>query len=341
MTAERPIVSLDGLRGLAALMVVASHGAASGLHLVPGLNLEGIGKHGVYLFFVLSAFLLTRQALRWFPSTNWWADLRAYAVRRFARIFPLYALVLVTAWLLGGPGLGVPLDGAALARHLVLTQGSGIYWSVPVEFCYYLWIPLLAFVLASPLSLAMRWALLGGLLATVTVMFPSLDAPRNSDQLRWYLPVFLIGSWAAWVSLQTGRWRRVVVAEALLPLVLVATVPALWGLPADQWHRHFMAWGLVWALITLLLERQCLPWMAKWLSQRWMVVLGRWCFGLYLLHLPAQALARRVPAPSVVQAWLGLAMAIGLAYLAYRVVERPAMARLATCKWCQGSQSSV
>ncbi len=34
-----------------------------GMNLLPGLDFSGIGKAGVYLFFVLSAFLLTWQAL--------------------------------------------------------------------------------------------------------------------------------------------------------------------------------------------------------------------------------------------------------------------------------------
>lgn len=92
--------ALDGLRGLAALMVVASHGSAGGQHLLPGLSLEGIGKHGVFLFFVLSAFLLTRQALQWPLGLRSWPQLSAYA------------LVLLAVFALGGPAMGVPIDAA-------------------------------------------------------------------------------------------------------------------------------------------------------------------------------------------------------------------------------------
>jgi hypothetical protein len=51
--------SLDGLRGIAVLFVVLSHLSNAGFNLTPVLNFAGSGKYGVFLFFVLSAFLLT------------------------------------------------------------------------------------------------------------------------------------------------------------------------------------------------------------------------------------------------------------------------------------------
>jgi len=68
--------ALDGLRGLAVLVVIASH--LSNVGLLPQPGLSGTGKAGVYLFFVLSAFLLTRILLA--------RSLRALADLRFCRI---------------------------------------------------------------------------------------------------------------------------------------------------------------------------------------------------------------------------------------------------------------
>ena len=89
------IDNLDGLRGLAALIVVFSHTSNAGLFLVPGLNMSGTGKSGVYLFFILSSFLLTRPILslkdNFFTSQN----LTRYFKRRVTRIFPLYLFCLL------------------------------------------------------------------------------------------------------------------------------------------------------------------------------------------------------------------------------------------------------
>ena len=75
----RHLNALDGLRGLAVLVVLASHFSSAGLFPRPALH--GVGKSGVYLFFVLSAFLLVRNLLRLPPGA-----LRRAPVRRRRRI---------------------------------------------------------------------------------------------------------------------------------------------------------------------------------------------------------------------------------------------------------------
>ncbi len=93
------IKSLDGLRGLAVLLVLLSHMSNAQMHLLPFLDFSGLGKAGVYLFFSLSAFLLTWQALKQAqqaPDPKYWL---AYLLRRALRIYPLYALALTVSHL--------------------------------------------------------------------------------------------------------------------------------------------------------------------------------------------------------------------------------------------------
>ena len=61
-TRQRHLDALDGLRGLAVLVVIGSH--LSNVGMLPRPGLSGTGKSGVYLFFVLSAYLLTRILLQ-------------------------------------------------------------------------------------------------------------------------------------------------------------------------------------------------------------------------------------------------------------------------------------
>lgn len=92
--AER-VTALDGVRGLAILMVLAHQLVLDGgpqarwwrLLMLP---MEA-GWIGVQLFFVLSGFLITRILSATRHSSNYW---RSFYMRRALRIFPLYYLLL-------------------------------------------------------------------------------------------------------------------------------------------------------------------------------------------------------------------------------------------------------
>ncbi len=328
--------ALDGLRGLAALMVVASHASGLGLHLVPGFSLAGIGKYGVYLFFVLSAYLLTAQWLRLFAQAEspGCQALGRYARRRVLRVFPLYLPILLLGWALAPRGLGVPLDGPAVLRHVLLLEGRDLYWSIPVEFVYYLWIPPLAWLLARRPWLGGAGVLLA--LAASLLCYSPGGMPTNSDRLGYYLPVFLAGSLSAWILARrpvTAAARPTVgyLADLALLLALGLSVPQtlrLLGLAVrdDVLHSAAPAWGLAWSLVLVgLVTARLQAW--RWcLARPSMAWAGQACFALYLLHMPALYLARKLPFAPILQAWLGLALACGLAALAHRWIERPAQA---------------
>lgn len=329
--------SLDGLRGLAALIVVASHSSGLGMHLLPGVSLAGIGKYGVYLFFVLSAFLLSAQWLRaWAGRAVDGAYAGRYLRRRVLRIYPLYALVLLAGLALAPRGLGVPLDAAAFWRHLSLQEGRGIYWSIPVEFLYYLCIPLLTFGLSREVPV---WVRLLGALALVAVLqwfFPQHRSVLNAINLLYYLPIFIGGTVAAWAMQQwpadgaaaTARaWSWL---DAMPLLVLILATPAVFALlgrgdELHALHRQYLGWGLFWGLVLLGMLRGYLPLWSRLLSRPFWRACGRWCFGIYLLHMPALYAAKRLPLHDSLKAWIGLALALVTAAAVYRLIERPAM----------------
>jgi peptidoglycan/LPS O-acetylase OafA/YrhL len=333
-SSDRRYAALDGLRGLAALIVVASHASLSGLHLVPGVSLAGVGKYGVYLFFVLSAFLLSVQWLQaWSAGAVTRTYLLGYLARRVLRIYPLYVVVLLVGLALAPRGLGVPLDGAAVWRHLTLQEGRGHYWSIPVEFLYYLCIPVLSFVLSRRLPVALRWSGLVAVVAAAQWFWPPDEITPNSSNLLFYLPVFIAGTAAAWFMQDRATkisQARVSMLDVLLLLTLVAAIPAVhvglgWTDDAGVLTTQFVGWGIFWALVLLGLLGGQLPAWSRLLSRPFWRACGDWCFGIYLLHLPAVFLLRHLPFPSVVNAWLALMAAIMLGALSYRYIEKPAM----------------
>lgn len=171
----RYLPTLDGLRGVAVLMVILYHAtdASSLLHAVEGqeaatpawlagwMFLRSGLWCGVDLFFVLSGFLITRILLATRDRPHFF---RSFYARRTLRIFPLYYGILaglfvglpLAAWLVGGPFSHV-LDSEnyqQLAQHQWWLwaylqnffqahgpgqlPGMGHFWSLAIEEQFYL-----------------------------------------------------------------------------------------------------------------------------------------------------------------------------------------------------------
>ena len=90
--------ALDGYRAIAALMVLLTHVATStGVSVSAGVWGHVLARFdfGVPLFFLMSGFLLYRPWARASLEGRPRPDLRRYAIRRAARILPLYWVVVV------------------------------------------------------------------------------------------------------------------------------------------------------------------------------------------------------------------------------------------------------
>lgn len=158
---RRAIPSLDGLRGVAVLLVVAAHlglmdlGAAALRHHRLGLFAELLafdaGDLGVSVFFVISGYLITMLLIRE-QENKGEVSLRDFYVRRFFRIFPPYYFYLLLLGLLWILHIVPMLRGAFVSSALYVsnyypyrlsqpsTQGwlVGHTWSLSLEEQFYL-----------------------------------------------------------------------------------------------------------------------------------------------------------------------------------------------------------
>jgi peptidoglycan/LPS O-acetylase OafA/YrhL len=151
--------ALDGLRGMAALMVIAFHLWLQGYLGDRSIaRVAIIGQTGVDLFFVLSGFLITRILL---SSRDEPGHLMRFYVRRSLRIFPLYYLGLLAytqLFPLLTSSRAAPisqewwfwlyLQGIPLTLPGIPWSGPAHYWSLAVEEHFYLlwpwvvtWVP--------------------------------------------------------------------------------------------------------------------------------------------------------------------------------------------------------
>jgi peptidoglycan/LPS O-acetylase OafA/YrhL len=87
---SKHILQLDGLRGLAILLVLSFH------YFVPLSGIFSLGWSGVDLFFVLSGFLITMRLLDTIDSRDYFSH---FYRNRILRIFPLYYLTLILFFL--------------------------------------------------------------------------------------------------------------------------------------------------------------------------------------------------------------------------------------------------
>ncbi len=141
--------NLNGVRALAALMVVVSHIELHKIifHIrrIPGVDLLNFGKAGVSIFFALSGFLITYLLLeekRNFTVINF----KGFYIRRLLRIWPLYFLVVAIGFTFFGGSAKALLLSVFFLPNLAfcLQMLPAIYdpiWSIGTEEQFYIFHP--------------------------------------------------------------------------------------------------------------------------------------------------------------------------------------------------------
>ncbi|GHF46265.1 acyltransferase [Streptomyces mashuensis] len=336
-TTGRPrLYVLDGLRILAALMVVAYHytalrgGWGRPAHEVfPHLEtVTRYGWTGVEVFFLISGFVIC--------MSTWGRTLGDFVISRATRVYPAYwVAVLLTACvvMLWPQVRSVKNWDVVLTNLTMLQQGlgvwdvDGVYWTLFAELKFYV---LFAVVVAT--GVTYRKCVLFCAVWTVA----AVTAPQAGSKLLelWAQPLFAPYFVAGIAFYLMHRFRP---TALLWGIVAVSLLLALHTVPKrvhDNVEGAVPTWPatlivtLAFALMALIalghLDR------VRW---RWLTTAGTLTYPLYLLHqyigmTVVYALRERVPAPLLV-AGLVLVM-LGAAWLLHRLVERPLGKRLRT-----------
>lgn len=143
---------LDGVRCIAVLLVLVDHWLAE-------RNTLPLGPLGVNLFFVLSGFLISRILMQSklrddALGRSHWFSFKQFYIRRSLRIFPVYFLSVLVLWALHSPSVQGKLGWHLLyATNLYIAiKGTWLgitdhFWSLAVEEQFYLFFPLLIFLI--------------------------------------------------------------------------------------------------------------------------------------------------------------------------------------------------
>jgi peptidoglycan/LPS O-acetylase OafA/YrhL len=326
---SRRIPELDGIRGLAILLVLFYHYVICTAQLAPGSALayaHALGAltwSGVDLFFVLSGFLIGGILLDARESPTYFGTFYA---RRFFRIVPLWLVACSGYWivLLGAPALGGGADGWLLkdpapwysyltftqnfwmaARNAFGPQWLAVSWSLAVEEQFYLTLPLLIrFVPPNRL----RWVLCTAIVATpflramAVVMDPEragyavyvLPFTRMDTLLLGVLIALLARNPASWAAIERRRRWIQVGFWVLLAGVAVFTVKK-WTIGTVPMSVVGYTWfaALYSAVLLLVLsDRDGL--VARVFRTGPLMALGGLAYGIYLFHQPVLGILHAV-----------------------------------------------
>jgi len=354
--------ALDGVRGLAILLVLLYHFVAQTTatnRFEAAVNwLCSYGSLGVDLFFVLSGFLITGIL---YDSRAERQYFRSFYMRRVLRIFPLYYGVLAVVFFV------VPVIPALRASEIAGLRdyqawawlyGVNVYlairsgwvlsyiehfWSLAVEEHFYLVWPLVVWLLAAKrrvfliVSLAVAAISFGGrVVASLSGVSPVVTTVLTPFQLDALL---LGGFFAVYLRRPAGEAaaRRAIVPMALVGGALLLLQFSLhhftdFGLPMLRGGAFHVLLG---AVLLQALGAPASSASSRFFRSRPMIALGKYSYGLYVYHHFLSfyftkhgtefALASAVGSHTVavaIQALAGMGASMAIAWLSYEFFEK-------------------
>lgn len=300
-----------------------AHGRAPLLPL-GGYDLATIfinGWIGVDLFFVLSGFLIARQLLS-LEQRPGGIRYRSYLLKRFLRIMPTYVFVLLMVALGLVPLYQVAPEflGIRVAYHLLVLQDYlppnivVAFWSLGVEEKFYLLAPL---ILGSAISIReprARFALVIGAIAVSILLrvWAAIELAATATEpmtYRQFLPVFRYPFHACLDSLGLGMAAALLHRHAMaspdsrlrnhagaifwcgVALLMLLVAPRVVMAEIDWWDQTLQPTAIAAGFTMTLLGAAFGGGPQRALGARWMLVVARISYPLYLVHMVVIPLA--------------------------------------------------
>jgi peptidoglycan/LPS O-acetylase OafA/YrhL len=350
--------SIDGLRGIACLMVLCHHcyfhGGRYSYPIIEIFNnkisLSGVffyGYSGVELFFVLSGFCLAYSMIK---NPDRKVDWRQYFLNRIRRIYPAFlasmALFMLLSLiinyfkitpLINDEILQMPsLKVLIYSFSFISLSFNTSFWTLCVEWRWYLILPIIILIYK-------RFKITGVFFVSIiSSIIYSLYIEKSSNvQLAFflsplpkYLPLFSLGIWVAHIAIVkkntlfqeicTRYVRLGCLASLVLIVILVPHEPQV-----DFSYERIVPFGIFYffVLIAAIFDEK----IKKILSWKPIVLIGNFSYSLYLIHLPIIQIIHSITKSMnwtpqfqfIFYQGLVMPTCIALSYVFYRVAEKP------------------
>jgi peptidoglycan/LPS O-acetylase OafA/YrhL len=353
---------LDGVRGVAILMVMAIHFVGDRASYTATqravTKAASFGLLGVDLFFVLSGLLITGLLLDAKDKPHYF---RNFYARRTLRIFPLYYAVLAVALLLLPLAVGVNTDLEHAREHqawlwtytgnvYIAAQSSwsaltymSHFWSLAIEEHFYLLWPMVVFLLRrEALERACVGVIVGGLALRIALALTGTTELSISVLTPCRIDTLCVGGLVAAIARRPGGAEMLAArcgraAVALLGAILVLSAwcaKTKLGLPVLHQVRGTL-YALFFGAFSLLSVRPGPSVAGNLLRGRLLGFFGKYSYGLYVYHgllnwhLNAIGLEGRLDAALgdhalaiAAQAAIGVGASTAIAVVSYQLFEK-------------------
>lgn len=293
--------NLDPLRFILAFLVMLFHIPQlcrnQGLPYLIDLPIFNRGTEAVYMFFVLSGFLIIRLIYKQKQADTF--SIRKFYMRRILRIFPLYYLIVIFGFLFYWvvlPKLGIPYENNYnLKEGILLTvfflpnvfgkmfQPGGILeilWSLGIEEQFYLMI--------APLLLWIRKSKILVVLLCLAIGYFFVFHINEFDSLRRYKFVyFLLFSGGLVAILEERKQLEFLKQNSMFSLSIIIAILIYFFTDILKFDVLWITNLITTVLFSLFIHTIAFNHNGRIISNRKLNYLGQISYGIYMFHVIA------------------------------------------------------
>jgi len=353
-TGGKIISEIDGFRFLAIFPVVVNHLSQriqrhSSIQFDPSLETDPFfcwisrGYVGIYVFFVISGFILSLPFASYCLHQGREVKLKDYFVRRLTRLEPPYIIAMTVFFvvlLLQHASFQelLPHYGASIVYlhnliYKIWSPINPVAWTLEVEVQFYILAPFLAYAF---FSIKDRWTRRGALIAFILILvciqqyFGWMKYPWSFfiiSHLHFFIIGFLLTDFYLSEWKETGR-KPLLLFDVL---AIIGIVGIFVLISFNFVNRLFYPVALFFLFYGTFRSHHVL----KFFRNRWIVSIGGMCYTIYLLHLPMAELFERVVGHIgvtnhyvvnlIIQLPFYLLFVFGISVVFFLLVEKPCM----------------